>query len=51
MNKTFINDYIYNDTIWKIYDISNNDSLKYFNISNKNNFQIDITKNRSKFGE
>jgi len=37
MNKSFVKDFINKDDVWKIYKINNDESLKYFNMSNKNN--------------
>lgn len=35
MDKIFVKDYSHENDIWKIYTL--NDTLKYFDISNKNN--------------
>jgi hypothetical protein len=37
MDKSFVSDYTYKNEIWKIYTLNEDDSIKYFNISNKNN--------------
>jgi len=37
MNKTFIRDFTTHYDSWKLYTISHDESLKYFNTSNKNN--------------
>jgi hypothetical protein len=37
MDKIFVSDYSYENDIWKMYTLNEDDSLKYFNISNKNN--------------
>ena len=37
MNKKFVSDYYFKDDIWKIFMIDKDESINYFNISNKNN--------------
>lgn len=37
MNKYFQNDWEFDNELWKIYNVDNDDSLKFFNMSNKNN--------------
>jgi hypothetical protein len=37
MDKIFVSDYSHENDIWKMYTLNKDDSLKYFNISNKNN--------------
>jgi hypothetical protein len=37
MNKKFVSDYYFKDDIWKIFMIDKDESINYFNMSNKNN--------------